>query len=96
MPIYEYRCEACGLDFEVLQKISDPILESREGCLESACNIRKKFSSFAGHIAGKIAPPSDHQEPSSELSFTPALPANDPIHVCSKYCHHHTRNRDEE
>ena len=26
MPIYAYRCGACGLDRDVLQKISDPVL----------------------------------------------------------------------
>ncbi len=94
MPIYEYRCEACGLDFEVLQKISDPILETREGCLGYFCKIRKKFSSFAGHIAEKKPIPSDHKQLSSETRFTPARPADDPVHICSKYCHHHTKVRD--
>ncbi|HEY8521756.1 MAG TPA: zinc ribbon domain-containing protein [Gammaproteobacteria bacterium] len=31
MPIYEYRCDACGHTLEALQKISDPPLE---GCPE--------------------------------------------------------------
>ena len=31
MPLYEYKCEACGLQFEVRQKFSDgPIGECRE------------------------------------------------------------------
>jgi len=27
MPLYEYRCEACGQQFEVIRKFSDPELE---------------------------------------------------------------------
>ena len=31
MPVYEYQCEACGLQFEVRQKFSDqPLNECRE------------------------------------------------------------------
>ncbi len=31
MPLYEYHCEACGLDFEARQKFSDaPLTECRE------------------------------------------------------------------
>jgi putative FmdB family regulatory protein len=31
MPLYEYQCEACGLQFEVRQKFSDaPVNECRE------------------------------------------------------------------
>ena len=31
MPLYEYQCEACGLQFEVRQKFSDkPVSECRE------------------------------------------------------------------
>ncbi len=31
MPMYEYQCEACGLQFEVRQKFSDqPLSECRE------------------------------------------------------------------
>ena len=26
MPIYEYRCQACGIELEKLQKLSDPLL----------------------------------------------------------------------
>lgn len=32
MPIYEYRCEACGQEFEELQKISDPPLSVCRKC----------------------------------------------------------------
>ena len=32
MPIYEYRCSACGHEVEVLQKISDPPLIDCPSC----------------------------------------------------------------
>jgi len=32
MPIYEYVCATCGQTFEVLQRLSEPPLESHEGC----------------------------------------------------------------
>ncbi len=92
MPLYEYSCHTCGRDFEVLRKISDPILETREGCEENQCKLRKKLSPFAGHIVGQMPGPSDAREISGETTSTPALPENDPVHICSKYCSHHTKN----
>jgi putative FmdB family regulatory protein len=32
MPIYEYRCDGCGQQFEVIQKFSDSPLEVCEAC----------------------------------------------------------------
>jgi putative FmdB family regulatory protein len=32
MPIYEYRCSACGFQKEYLQKVSDPILSRCPEC----------------------------------------------------------------
>jgi putative FmdB family regulatory protein len=32
MPMYEYQCEACGEQFEVIRKFSDPPLELCEKC----------------------------------------------------------------
>jgi putative FmdB family regulatory protein len=36
MPIYAYRCEACGHAKDVLQKISDPVLTVCPACGASA------------------------------------------------------------
>jgi putative FmdB family regulatory protein len=30
MPTYEYRCDKCGVEFEVVQKMSDPPVEKHE------------------------------------------------------------------
>lgn len=45
MPIYEYRCEACGHQLEVLQKISDQRLTDCPSCQQPAL---KKMVSAAG------------------------------------------------
>ena len=42
MPIYEYKCQACGSIFEIFQKISDQKLDST-AC--KVCNQKKGDSS---------------------------------------------------
>ncbi len=32
MPIYEYHCESCGHEFEVMQKITDAPIRKCENC----------------------------------------------------------------
>ena len=32
MPLYEYRCQACGKVFEVIRKFSDEPLKTHEAC----------------------------------------------------------------
>ena len=32
MPLYEYQCDACGCRFEVIQKFSDPAVETCKEC----------------------------------------------------------------
>ena len=32
MPFYEYQCRACGHEFEVLAKVSDPVLKKCPDC----------------------------------------------------------------
>ncbi len=32
MPIYEYHCDHCGSDFEVMQRVSEPPVETCERC----------------------------------------------------------------
>ena len=47
MPIYEYRCESCGHDMEVLQKMSDDPLSV---CPECGKPALKKLISAGGFI----------------------------------------------
>jgi putative FmdB family regulatory protein len=93
MPIYEYRCETCGTEFEALQKMDDPIPQRREGCPHEGCQIMKKLSPFSSHILGQRQPPDSPVDISPAKAFTPLTPDNDPVHICSKYCSHHTIGR---
>jgi putative FmdB family regulatory protein len=50
MPIYEYRCSACGHELEALQKLSDPLLLACPECGKPALN---KLVTAAGfHLKG--------------------------------------------
>lgn len=50
MPIYEYQCEACGHDFETLQKISDAPLTTCPACGED--KLKKLISASAFRLKG--------------------------------------------
>jgi putative FmdB family regulatory protein len=50
MPLYEYRCEACGSTFEKIRKFSDPPLEVCEKC--GMGPVRKLISSPAIQFKG--------------------------------------------
>ncbi|MES9825765.1 MAG: FmdB family zinc ribbon protein [Candidatus Thiodiazotropha endolucinida] len=50
MPIYEYRCEACDHQLEVIQKMSDQALSE---CPECKCDsLKKVISAAAFHLKG--------------------------------------------
>ena len=43
MPIYEYLCDSCGHELEIMQKLADDPLEDCPGCGDTT--LRKKISS---------------------------------------------------
>jgi putative FmdB family regulatory protein len=47
MPTYEYRCPACGTDFEKFQKMSDPPLADCPACGAAA---ERRMSAGAGLV----------------------------------------------
>jgi putative FmdB family regulatory protein len=49
MPLYEYQCDACGFRFEVIQRFSDPPVESCQSC---GGPVRKLLSSPAIQFKG--------------------------------------------
>lgn len=49
MPIYEYRCTACGRQFEVMQKMSDKPLTK---CEECSGKLEKLISRTAFQLSG--------------------------------------------
>ena len=79
MPLYEYQCDACGREFELIRKFSDPPLEK---CPHCGGTVRKLFSSPAIQFKGsgfyitdyakkdQAAPPSgdSRSEPASKDS----------------------------
>jgi putative FmdB family regulatory protein len=50
MPIYEYVCTACGKEFEVMQKFSDPPVTSHE-CSRTS-RVERKLSLPSFHLQG--------------------------------------------
>ena len=50
MPLYEYRCEACGHHFEKIQKFSDPPIDVCPNC--GARQVQKLLSSPAIQFKG--------------------------------------------
>jgi putative FmdB family regulatory protein len=51
MPTYEYKCDACGHQFEELQKMSDPPVKKCPECGES---VRRLITTFAGQLKSEI------------------------------------------
>ncbi len=50
MPIYEYRCTACGHQLEIMQKLSDPELSECPSCERP--ELRKLISAVSFRLKG--------------------------------------------
>jgi putative FmdB family regulatory protein len=50
MPIYEYRCGACGRDHEALQKVSEPPLKVCPACGKP--KLKKQLSAAGFQLKG--------------------------------------------
>src|SRR6187401_2334663 len=50
VPLYEYQCDVCGCRFEVIQKFSDPAVESCKECGKGP--VRRLMSSPAIQFKG--------------------------------------------
>lgn len=51
MPIYEYSCESCGKNQDVLQKVSDPAPEKCPAC-GAVGKLSKLISRSSFHLKG--------------------------------------------
>lgn len=51
MPIYEYECEACGHQFDEIQKVQDPALTECPECGKST--LRKLISAPSFQLKGE-------------------------------------------
>lgn len=80
MPIYAYRCEACGHAKDVLQKISDPVLSICPACGADA--FRKQLTAAGFQLKGSgwyatdfrngSKPPADAAKPGDGAAAKPA------------------------
>ena len=50
MPIYAFRCEQCGHDFDRLQKLSDPDPETCPSC--GAASVKRAVTAPSFRLAG--------------------------------------------
>jgi putative FmdB family regulatory protein len=85
MPIYAYRCAACGHAKDVLQKISDPVLSTCPAC--GAASFEKQLTAAGFQLKGSgwyvtdfksngagaaAAKPADATAPATPAAATPA------------------------
>jgi len=52
MPIYEFRCDACGKDIEVFGQNAQNVLPPTLCTCGKESSFNRKFSTFAAHNAG--------------------------------------------
>lgn len=78
MPIYEYKCESCGRQIEVFQKIDESPLTSCPNCgksalskLISAAGFQLKGSGWYATDYKNKTPPSQDKAPASEKETSP-------------------------
>ncbi|MGB9639388.1 MAG: FmdB family zinc ribbon protein [Anaerolineales bacterium] len=62
MPIYTYRCENCGIQFDIQQKFSDPPLVRCPECNKNA--LRKVYTPVGIVFKGSGFYATDHRSPS--------------------------------
>ena len=79
MPIYEYKCQQCGVHFEKRQSVSDDPLTTCEKChgkLEKQWSLSgfqfKGAGWYVTDYAGKSQPPASTGENSSSSESTPS------------------------
>ncbi len=66
MPIYTYRCDNCGVQFEKTQKFSDPPLTRCPECNKKS--LRKVYTPVGIVFKGSGFYATDHRSPSGQTS----------------------------
>ena len=69
MPLYEYQCDSCAHRFEVIQKFSDPLVET---CPMCGAKVHKLMSSPAIQFKGSGWYITDYADKSKSSPATPA------------------------
>lgn len=62
MPVYTYRCENCGIQFDQAQKFSDPMLTKCPECGKKS--LRKVYTPVGIVFKGSGFYATDHRSPS--------------------------------
>ena len=62
MPVYTYRCENCGVQFDQTQKFSDPVLTKCPECGKKS--LRKVYTPVGIVFKGSGFYATDHRSPS--------------------------------
>jgi putative FmdB family regulatory protein len=85
MPIYEYQCDACGFEFEAMQRIGEGLLRDCPSCNQTA--LRKLVSAVAFRLKGtgwyetdfknKGKPKGEDKAAGDEKSASPAATGGD-------------------
>ena len=83
MPIYEYRCPACGHEFEVMQKMSEAPIKLCPQCgaeevkklVSTTAFVLKGSGWYKDHYGLKSGGASSSSGESSGAASTPAAPA---------------------
>jgi len=86
MPLYEYRCDACGHQFEVIQRFADPPVASCQNCggavrkLLSPSSIQFKGTGWyvTDYARKGAAEPSASPKPSAAASPSPSADSAPP------------------
>lgn len=53
MPIYDYKCEICNKEFEIIQKMNENDLTRYPGCSIIDCKVKKVISKNNFQLKGK-------------------------------------------
>jgi putative FmdB family regulatory protein len=78
VPIYEYRCDACGNTFEVMQKFSETPIETCDLCGGS---LRKVLFPVAIHFKGSGFYTTDYARKSSSSPSSSGGDSSDTSHI---------------
>jgi len=65
MPTYDYKCDACGHQFERRQKMSDPPVKK---CPECGKAVRRLIGAVAGFVRGASTPCADGDSPCAQAA----------------------------
>jgi len=76
MPIYEYRCDSCGHEFEVIQKITEDPVGTCESCDKHQVKRLISHTSFqlkgGGWYADLYGSSSGHSKSAASSNATPS------------------------